>query len=122
MVNTDNETNIFDKIMGHRQNMTPEQRLKWDTDNYKKKSEAKKGSNYEYWSYKHKKMLENGWGLFLISKTSKFKRYSTPFEEHAKKFVNQLREQNNYARIVCGYDKNRQRVRMYSVIFKPVKS
>lgn len=111
--------------MGHRQDMTPEQRLKWDTDNYKKKLEANKGSNYEYWSCKHEKMLENGWDLFLITETSTkqwsqtFKRYSTSSEEHAKKFVKQLRKQNNYARIVCGYDKNRQRIKMFSVIFKP---
>jgi hypothetical protein len=116
--------------MGHRQDMTPEQRLKWDCDNYKKKLEANKGSNYEYWNTKHDELLKNGWDLFLITETSikqssqtfqlsqTFKRCSTSSETHAKKFVEQLRSDNNYARIVCGYDKNRQRVKMYSIIYK----
>lgn len=113
--------------MGHRQDMTPEQRSKWDSDNYKKRLEANKGSNYEYWSGNHDNMLQNGWSLFLITETSTrqwgkiFESYSTSFEEHAKKFVKQLRETNNYARIVCGYDKNRQKIKMYSIIFKPKK-
>ena len=48
-----------------------------------------------------------------------FKSYSTSSKENAKKIVDKLRAENNYARIVCGYDKNKQRVRMYSIIFKP---
>ena len=110
--------------MGHRQDMTTEQRLKWDCDNYKKKLEANKGSNYEYWNNKHDELLKNGWDLFLTTETptrqwSKiFKRFSTSSEEHAKKFVEKLRNEGNYARIVCGYDKNKQRVKMYSIIYK----
>jgi len=110
--------------MGHRQNMTIEQRLKWDCDNYKKKLESNKGSNYEYWNTKHDELLKNGWNLFLITETSTrqwsqtFKRHSTSSEHHAKKFVEQLRNEANYARIVCGYDKNKQRVKMYSIIYK----
>ena len=125
IINTDNEPNIIEQIMGHRQDMTPEQRLKWDTENYKKRLEANKGSNYEYWNDKHEKMLQNGWKLFLITETSTrqwskiLEQYSTSSEEHAQKFVKQLREQNNYARIVCGYDKNRQRIKMFSIIYKP---
>ena len=111
--------------MGHRQDMTPEQRLKFDIQNYQRKLVSNKGSNFEYWNDKHEKMLGNGWELFLITKTptrqwSKiFKRYSTSSVEHAKKFVEQLRSKHNYARIVCGYEKTRQRVKMYSIIYKP---
>lgn len=113
--------------MGHRQDMTPEQRLKWDCDNYKKRLEANKGSSYEYWSEKHDNMLNSGWDLFLITKTPSrqwgkiFKRHSTSSKEHANKFVDKLRDEGNYARIVCGYNKNSQRVKMYSIIFKPKK-
>lgn len=127
IINTTNEQNVIEQIMGHRQDMTPEQRLKWDCDNYKKKLEANKGSNYEYWSDKHERLLENGWELFLITETSTrqwaqtFKKLSTSSEYHAKKFVEQLRNNGNYARIVCGYDKNMQRIKMYSIIFKPKK-
>ncbi len=119
IIDTTNEPNIIEQIMGHRQDMTPEQRLKWDTENYKKRLEANKGSNYEYWNDKHEKMLQNGWNLFLIVEKSIICRYSTSSEEHAKEVVQKLREQNNYARIVCGYDKNRQRLKMFSIIYKP---
>lgn len=125
IINIDNEQNLIEQIMGHRQDMTSKQRLKWDTDNYKKRLEANKGSNYEYWADKHEKMLQNGWNLFLITEATTrqwsqtFKRYSTSSKEHAKKFVEDLRNNGNYARIVCGYDKNRQRVKMFSIIFKP---
>ena len=37
IINTDNEPNIIENIMGHRQDMTPEQRLRFDIENYKKK-------------------------------------------------------------------------------------
>lgn len=113
--------------MGHRQQMTPEQRLKWDIENYKKRLEANKGSNFEYWNEKHERLLQNGWNLFLITETATtqwsqiFKRYSTSSVLHAKKFVEQLRNEGNYARIVCGYNKNKQRVKMYSILFKPQK-
>jgi hypothetical protein len=110
--------------MGHRQDMTSEQRLKWDCDNYKKRLEANKGSNYGYWNDKHDELLKNGWDLFLITEKSTrqwnkiFQSYATSSEEHAKKFVQQLRSEGNFARIVCGYEKNRQRVKMYSIIYK----
>ena len=124
IINTDSEKNIIEEIMGHRQDMTHEQRLEWDIENYKKRLEAKKGSNYEYWNEKHDKMLQNGWNLFLITEqptrqwSKIFSRHYTSSENHAKKFVEKLRAENNYARIVCGYSKNRQRIKMYSVIFK----
>jgi hypothetical protein len=109
--------------MGHRQDMTPEQRLKWDTENYKRRLEANKGSNYEYWNDKHEELLKNGWGLYKMTYKSRnsdstYEEYSTPAEDLAKEVVEKLRGENNYARIVCGYDKNKQRVKMYSIIYK----
>ena len=94
--------------------MNESQRLKWDVESYERKLEANRGSNFEYWSEKHDKMLKNGWDLFLIKN-----KFSTPSELHAKEVVNDLRLKNNYSRIICGYDKNVQRIKMYSVIFKP---
>lgn len=113
--------------MGHRQDMTPAQRLKFDSDNYKKRLEANKGSNYEYWNNKHDELLKKGWELALITKTATrqwskiFKEDATSSEQHAKRIVDQLRADGNFARIVCGYEKNMQRVKMYSVIFKSKK-
>jgi hypothetical protein len=94
--------------------MNESQRLKWNVESYERKLEANRGSNFEYWSEKHDKMLKNGWDLFLIEN-----KFSTPSELHAKEVVNDLRLKNNYSRIICGYDKNVQRIKMYSVIFKP---
>jgi len=104
--------------MGHRQDMTPQQRLKWDCDNYKKRLEANRGSNFEYWNDKHEEMLKRGWDLFLM-KDKAMPQYATASEYHAKKYVEQLRSEGNYARIVCGYEKNIQRVKMYSIIYRP---
>ena len=106
-------------MMGHRQQMTSEQRLKWDLENYQKRLAANKGSNFEYWNEKHEKLLQSGWNLFLITETPTTHRYSTSSVEYAKKFVEQLRSEGNYAKIVCGYNKNKQKVRMYSILFKP---
>ena len=36
IIDTTNEPNIIKNIMGHRQDMTPEQRLRFDIENYKK--------------------------------------------------------------------------------------
>jgi hypothetical protein len=112
--------------MGHRQDMTPEQRLKWDTENYRRKLEANKGSNYEYWNDKHEDLLKNGWELKKMQYTNRrtnttYEEYSTTSEQMAKEEVENLRSNNYHARIVCGYDKNRQRIKMYSVIFKSKK-
>jgi hypothetical protein len=111
--------------MGHRQDMTPNQRFEWDCSNYKKRLEAKKGHNYEYWTSKHNLLLEKGWSLFLITEKSTrqwgkmYKQHSTSSEYLAKKIVDELRESGNYARIICGYEKTIQRTKMYSIIFKP---
>jgi hypothetical protein len=122
IIDTTNEPNIIEDIMGHRQDMTPEQRLKFDIQNYQRKLASNKGSNFEYWNDKHEKMLGNGWELFLIPYKRKgieiYKTYATSSEDHAKDFVEQLRQEGNYARIVCGYEKTRQRIKMYSVIYK----
>jgi hypothetical protein len=103
--------------MGHRQDMTPEQRLEWDISNYTKRLEANKGSNFEYWNEKHHKLLNNGWDLYEFKRGTHIELVSNS-EEIAKEVVEQLRSENNYARIVCGYIKNRQRNKTYSVIFK----
>ena len=111
--------------MGHRQDMTPRQRTEWDVNNYRKRLEANKGSNYEYWNSKHDKLLENGWDVYLwTEKPSRqwgavFTKCATSSEEKAKKAVIELRAKGNYARIICGYEPNKLRIKMFSVIFKP---
>ena len=123
IIDTTNEPNIIEDIMAHRQDMTSEQRVRFDIENYQKKLASNKGYNFEYWNDKHEQMLENGWELFSITHTRKgieiYKRNATSSKEHAIEFVKQLRVDGNYARIVCGYEKTRQRIKMYSIIYKP---
>ena len=114
--------------MGHRQDMTPEQRLKWDCDNYRKRIESKRGRNYEYWKdEKHNKMLENGWNLYVFTEKSRYSwgkkmvKHAVSSEDYAKLELSKIRKGGNFARIVCGYEQNRQRIKMYSIIFKPKK-
>lgn len=77
-----------------------------------------RGHNYEYWNEgKHNKMLKNGYDLYKFKKGD-FYTYS---EIHAKDIVNKLREENNYARIVCGYSQNIQRMKTFSVLYKKKK-
>lgn len=110
--------------MGHRQDMTHEQRFEWDIENYKKRLKARIGRNYPYWNDRYDKMLDNGWELYqIVEKSTRqwskiFKQYATSSEEHAKKIVCELREKGYRANIVCGYEQNRQRVKMYSIIIK----
>ena len=128
IINIDNQPNIIQE-MGHRKDMKSNQRIDWDLDNYKKRLKSNKGHNYEYWKDdKHNILLEIGWQLFSFSEKTKnqwgntFRFNSTSSEDYAIKKVIELRVKNNYARIICGYDKNKQRTKMYSIIFKPKKS
>jgi hypothetical protein len=103
--------------------MTPAQRLKWDSMQYQAKLDANKGHNYEYWNDdKHGKLLNEGWELFsfpvksIISETE-----ATVSEYTAIEARDKLRTEGNFARIVAGYSKNVQRMKMFSIIFKPKK-
>jgi hypothetical protein len=82
-------------------------------------SNRKKGHNYEYWSDWHDVQVEDGvWNLyenFLLLGGS------TAIESEALEVVNKLRAESNYARIVCGFEKDMQRTKYYSVIYKPKK-
>lgn len=103
--------------MGHRQDMTHAQRLIWDSDNYKKRLDANRGSNYEYWCDKHDTLLDNGWERFSF--LGKGSALDTCSESEAKDKVTELRLSGNFARIVC--ITNRLRIKTFSVIFKPRK-
>lgn len=113
--------------MGRRQDMTDKQRLEFDTYAYKRRLEENRGKNFEYWNEKHEQMLLNGWDLFEITKKPSrqwgnvFISYSTSSLYHAKEIVDKLRADGFFARIVCGYNKNVQRIKMHTIIFKPKK-
>jgi hypothetical protein len=110
--------------MGHRQKMTDKERFNFDLENYAKRLQANKGSNYEYFNDNIEQLLLNGYSLYQFTENSsiqwgvRIKQESTSSENMAKKAVKELRATSNYARIVCGYNKNKQRIKMFSVIYK----
>jgi len=107
--------------MGHRQEMTDKQRGDWDLMQYQAKLDANKGSNYQYWNDSHEKLTENGWEVYVFGEKNVFEGGSTGSEYKAKEVVEELRKSNHFARIVCGYNKNVQRQKRYSVIYKKKK-
>lgn len=110
--------------MGHRQDMTPRQRLEWDVSNYKKRLEANRGSNYQYWNQSYNLLLDKGYDLYdfrlnrFHTSRNNCEAFSTSSEEIAKEVIIKLRQLGYYARIICGYDQNIQRIKMYSIIYK----
>jgi len=94
---------------------TPE----WGWYQYERAKEVNRGHNYRYWNDKwwDKEMAPKGWEVAMLStKTSSM--YCTESETLAQKKVEQLRKEGNYARIVAGMCQNRQRMKMFTVIYK----
>lgn len=106
--------------MGHIQDMTDAQRSKFIAMCYKRKKEANKGYNFPYFNQETwDKLEEDGYEMYDF--TDKFKNLtsSTRSVDEAKEIVEKLHSEGNYARIICGYDKDRQRNKYFTVIFKP---
>jgi hypothetical protein len=96
--------------MGHVQEMTEDQKRRFFADKYQKLKESRRGDSFEYWNdEKHGLMLENGWALWDFATLSVLQ---------AKEKVVELRKSGHYARIVCGYQKSKQRERYCSVIYR----
>ena len=109
--------------MGHIQNMTPKQKSKWITYQYNAKKEANKGYNFEYFNEKKWELLElNGYKMHIFKNAHGDNCYSTISVIDAKKVVEELKKCNNYARIICGYDKDKQSNKYFTVIYKNKKS
>jgi len=106
--------------MGHRQKMTRRQLLEWDYMQYKAKKEANKGHNYQYYSDKLQKYMDDNGYVFYPELGFNYggAEYVTRFENDAKQKVETLRCIGYYARIICGYEQNQQRIKMYSIICK----
>jgi hypothetical protein len=74
---------------------------------YERMKAANRGHNYEYWNEKkHGEMLKNGWDLYKMPSKMDISSYATSSEYHAIEVVEKLRTENNYARIIAGYEKN----------------
>jgi len=102
--------------MGHRQQMTPEQRLEWDIMQYKARLEASKGHSHSYMSYKLYEQLEKQGYVSYNFSTS----YETSSEYEAIEIRDKLRKEGNFARIVS--TANKLRIRTFQVYYKPKSS
>lgn len=84
---------------------------------YKRMLEERKGHNYQYYTDDiGKELEEKGYEFYLFTNRMNRKDEATQFEHVAKEVVEQLRNSGHFARIICGYDQNVQRIKMYSVV------
>ena len=96
--------------------MNSKQRVEWDNNSYKAKLAANKGHNYQYWNDDLQKMIDNKeW--FLYDDFTGYEKHSTSSESLAKSIAIHYRHTGHYARVVCGYLKNQQNIKMFSVIY-----
>lgn len=97
-------------IMGHRQQMTPKQRLEWDTRNYKLRLEAKRGHNHSYMTDELYSQLENkGYKVWKFE-------IQYPTESQVNEKRDEFRKKGYYARIICSA--TRLRIRQYELYYK----
>jgi hypothetical protein len=80
--------------------------------------EERKGHNYQYYSDQIRKYMSEKNYSFYEYHGGKGHVYCTQIESDAKNIVNRLRNEGNYARIICGYEKDTQRNKYYSIIYK----
>ena len=106
--------------MGHREKMTNKQRLEWDSMQYKAKKDANKGHNYQYYSEELQKYMDEKGYVFYPEHGFNYGggAYVTRLEYEAKQKVEVLRVIGYHARIICGYEQNVQKIKMYSIICK----
>lgn len=87
---------------------------------YQRRLEEQRGHNYEWYNeQKFEKYLEKGYLIHTF--VSKFDGESTSAEFLAQEAVLKYRSEGYYARIICGYDKNVQRMKQFTVIYKKRK-
>lgn len=101
--------------MNHRQKMTDKQRLEFDLLAYKRKKEAQKGFNFQYYSEELEKDLKNKGYKWYVFSPFMTETKSVLF---AKEEVEKLRNSGYYARIICGRTKTPQREKHYSIAYK----
>ena len=105
--------------MRHIKNMTDKQRIAWVNECYKRKKEANIGYNFTYFNQEKWDELEkNGYEMYLFKDAWKHNTEATTSVLQAKKVVEELRQNGNYARIICGYIQTRQKEKHYTVIYK----
>ena len=101
--------------MGHLQEMNDKQRSEFQSYQYKRMLEERRGHNYKYHSDELEESLkEKGYEWYDFGSGLE----QTNFEDEAIEAVENLRETGHYARIICERMKVVQRVKYYSVAYK----
>ena len=91
----------------------------WKLYQYERTKEENRGHNYQYYNDEMWSTLEKkGYKFYLFDEKESFESRSTNSEAIAKEILVELRK-NNFARIIAGYNKNVQRQKRFSVIYKP---
>jgi hypothetical protein len=108
--------------MGHLKDMTHKQRLDWFAMCYQRKKEANKGYNFPYFNQEKWDELEkNGYEMYYFKDAWKNNTEGTTSVDEAKEVVERLRNEGNYARIICGYIQTKQHQKHFTVIYKAKK-
>lgn len=87
---------------------------------YEKMKESNRGHNYQYYTDElGEKWEKQGYEFHRFERTTfGIKDVSTPSECAAKEVAEQYRKDGYYARVIAGYEKNVQHIKMFSVIYK----
>ena len=105
--------------MGHLQDMNKEQRSEFLWHKHNANKEARRGNSFVYWNEKLDKELElKGYDWYRFDNPSYGEYYATSNKLKAEEIVEQLRGLGHYARIICGYSQNVQKIKMFSITYK----
>lgn len=105
--------------MGHRQQMTNEQRIAWDANSYKLRLEANKGKGTSYLNDNQlQDLMKKGYQYYFFDNG----KTDTNFLFSAQDKVKELRSLGNFARIVVNSCYNIRGGQTYSVIWRGKKN
>lgn len=101
--------------MGHLQKMNNKQYYSFIALQYNRRKEAQRGHSFQYYSEKlQAKITKLGYEFYM----KEYKVFVTRSELYAKEIVDKFRKDGYFSRIICGYEQNQQRIKMFSIIYK----
>lgn len=90
----------------------------WRAYQYQRRLEEQRGHNYQNFNQeKWDKLEQNGWQMHVFSGRGT-EHNATMSEMSAKEVVEEYRKTGHYSRIITGYSQNKQRIKMFTVIYK----
>ena len=103
--------------MGHLQDMNDEQRSEFLSNKYEVTKASRRGNEFPYWNEKlHNDLIAKGYQIYEFE--TGMESESTRVLSLAKCVADKYRDDGYYARIICGYSQNRQRIKMYTIYYK----